>query len=164
MTDPATPAPEAPATAPASKTLKIALAVSVALNLAVAGLAAGAWMKEGGPHGGPRDFSFGPFSEALSQDDRRALRKALFDRGPDFQASREAARAEFGALLAALRADPFDPAALGTALAAIEKRNADRLELGRSMIETRITEMSVADRLAFADRLEAGLNRKPGGE
>lgn len=157
MSDPTTPTP-----AP-SKGVKIALVVSLALNLAVAGLAAGAWLKDGGPHGGPRDFSFGPFSEALSQDDRRAIRKALFDRAPSFREAREAARAEFGALLVALRADPFDPAALRTALAAIEKRNADRLELGRSMIETRIIEMSDKDRLAFAARLEAGLTKKPRG-
>jgi uncharacterized membrane protein len=160
MTDPVTP-PAAPAPpAPSGRGLKIALAVSVALNLAVAGLVAGAWMKDGPSRGMPRDLSFGPFSEALSQEDRRALRKALADRAPGFREARVAAQEEFAALLAALRASPFDPAAMQSALAAIEARNAGRLELGRSLIEARITQMSDADRLAFADRLENGLRRR----
>ncbi len=138
--------------------VKVVLALSLALNLAIAGLAAGAWMK-GGSKGMPRDLSFGPFSEALSGDDRRALRNALRDRGTDFRASREAAFVEFSTLLRALRTQPLDQQTLREALAAIEKRNADRLDLGRSLIETRLIEMSDADRLAFADRLEAGLKR-----
>jgi uncharacterized membrane protein len=154
--------PAPPSTATAGRGLKIALAISVALNLAVVGLVAGAWLKDGRPGGGmPRDLSFGPFSEALSADDRRALRKALIDRAPGFREARAEAQAEFAALLDALRASPFDPAAVQTALAAIEARNAGRLELGRSLIEARIAQMSEADRLAFADRLEKGLGRRP---
>jgi uncharacterized membrane protein len=146
--------------------LKIALAVSVALNLAVAGLVIGAFLG-GGPGHMPRDLSFGPFSAALSKDDRKALRDALFARGGDFQATRKAARAEFETLVATLRAEPFDPAAFTTALAAIETRNAERLELGRSLLEARIVGMSGPDRLAFADRLETGMRKmrregKPG--
>ena len=100
------------------------------------------------------------FSEAFSPDDRRALRDALADRAPDFRATRDAARAEFQGLLATLRATPFDPQAMTAALNAIETRNADRLDLGRSLIETRLIQMSEADRLAFADRLEKGLRGK----
>lgn len=161
MTDATTPPASPTPPAATGRGVKIALAVSVALNLAVAGVVAGAWLSDDGPRSGmPRDVGFGPFSEALSPQDRRALRKALFDRAPEFRAGREAARAEFETLLAALRADPFDPAALTTALSAVEARNADRLELGRSLIETRIVQMSEADRLAFADRLEKGLRGK----
>lgn len=141
--------------------VKIALAISVALNLAVAGLVLGAWASDHGPRKGmPRDLGFGPFSEALSPEDRRALRKAFMDQAPDFRTTREAARAEFVTLLATLRATPFDPAALTAALTAIETRNADRLDLGRTLIETRLVQMSEADRLAFADRLEQGLRGK----
>jgi uncharacterized membrane protein len=146
-----------------SRWLKLALIVSVALNLAVAGLVLGAWLGDGPRKGLPRDMSFGPFSEALSDQDRRALRKGLMERMGEFRTSREAARIEFAGLLAALRADPFDPAALKAALAAIETRNAERLELGRSLIETRLVEMSTAERQAFADRLESGLRRRPKG-
>ena len=139
--------------------MKIALVVSVALNLAVAGLVLGARLGDGPHKGMPRDLSFGPFSEALSDADRHALRKDLMGRAGEFRSSREASRAEFAALLAALRADPFDPARLTAALTAIETRNAERLDLGRSLIEARLIEMSAAGRRAFADRLEKGLRR-----
>ncbi|MCU0903200.1 MAG: periplasmic heavy metal sensor [Tabrizicola sp.] len=162
MTDPdLTSPPQAtpPMPAKTSRGVKIALAVSVALNLAVAGLVLGAWLGDGPRKGMPRDLSFGPFSEALSDADRRALRKALMDRAGEFRTSREAARADFVALLTALRADPFDPQTLRTALVAVETRNAERLELGRTLIEARLVEMSTAERQAFADRLEKGLRR-----
>jgi uncharacterized membrane protein len=142
--------------------IKAALVASVALNLAVAGLILGAWLGDGPRKGMPRDLSFGPFSEALSDTDRRALRKDLMGRAGEFRTSREAAREEFEALLSTLRADPFDPAAMTAALTAIETRNAERLELGRSLIETRLIEMSVEERMAFADRLEKGLRRGGG--
>lgn len=169
MTDPVTPqvspTPPSPADpmpqAGSARGLKIALAVSVALNLGVAGMVAGAWMNGGRDRGMPRDLSFGPFSEALSPADRFALRKALIDRAPGFREARAAAQAEFADLLTALRASPFDPAGVQSALGAIEARNAGRLELGRSLIEARISQMSEADRLAFADRLENGLRRRP---
>jgi uncharacterized membrane protein len=138
--------------------VKIALAISVALNLAVVGLAAGAWLG-GGHRDMPRDMSFGPFSEALDTSDRKAIRRALLERMGEFRASRAEARAEFQTLLDSLRAEPFDAQAMKTALAAIEARNAQRLELGRSLIETRLIEMTPEDRRAFADRLEKGLRR-----
>jgi uncharacterized membrane protein len=158
MTD-QTPPSAAPVTN--ARWLKPALIVSVALNLAVAGLVLGAWLGDGPRRGMPRDMSFGPFSEALSDQDRRELRKALMDRAGEFRSSRDAARAEFETLLAALRADPFDPDAMKSALAAIETRNAERLQLGRSLIETRLIQMSAEDRQAFADRLERGLRHRP---
>jgi uncharacterized membrane protein len=162
MSDPQTTAPTPPpvAATPAGTTsrgVKIALAVSVALNLSVAGLAIGAWMGGGGHRDMPREMSFGPFSAALDDGDRRAIRRALLDRMGEFRGARAEARAEFETLLATLRADPFDPEAMKAALAAIEARNAERLELGRSLIETRLIEMSTEARRAFADRLERGL-------
>jgi uncharacterized membrane protein len=169
MSDPQQTAPTPPpvVTSPSGTTsrgVKIALAVSVALNLAVAGLAVGAWIGGGGHRDMPRDMSFGPFSAALDSSDRRAIRRALLDRMGEFRASRAEARAEFATLLETLRADPFDADAMKAALAAIEARNAQRLELGRSLIETRLIEMSDADRRAFADRLEKGLARGGRGD
>ncbi|MFN6924604.1 MAG: periplasmic heavy metal sensor [Tabrizicola sp.] len=147
----------------ASRWIKIALATSVALNLTVAGLALGAWVREGPPRDRmPRELSFGPFSEALDAHDRRAIRKALQDRAPGFREARAAAREEFAALLVALRTSPFDADAMQAALAAIEMRMADRLALGRELIAKRLLEMSDAQRRAFADRLEKSLRRRSG--
>lgn len=154
-TQAAAPAPVSP---PPSRGIKIALAVSVALNLAVVGFAVGAWLG-GGHRDMPRDLSFGPFSEALDDSDRRAIRRSLLDRVGEFRTDRAEARAEFETLLVTLRADPFDAGAIKAALAAIEARNAERLELGRDLIETRLIEMSADDRRRFADRLEKGLRR-----
>jgi uncharacterized membrane protein len=158
MTDPTPLPPEA--AKPSTSWTRIALAVSVALNLAVAGLAAGAWLKDGPYRGMPRELSFGPFSDALSPEDHHAMRAALKDRAAGFRAEREAARTELAALLTALRATPFDPAAVKASLSAISTRAADRLELGRSLIGERILAMSDAERQAFADRLERGLKRR----
>lgn len=154
---------EAAETKGSGRGIRIALAISVALNLAVAGIAAGAWLKEGPPRERmPRDLSFGPFSEALDTKDRRALRKALLDRAPGFREARTAAREEFAALLTALRASPFEAEAVQAALTAIEDRMAGRLQLGRDLIASRLLEMSEAERRAFADRLENGLRRRGG--
>ena len=159
MTDTPQPAPQpAPSS---SRGLKIAFGISVALNLAVAGLVFGAWL-----HGGPfrgigHDLSFGPFSEALSPEDRRSIGKALMADRATIRAGREAAKAEFDNLLTALRADPFDPAAVDAALATIVTRNAGRLEKGQALLQARIVEMSATDRLAFADRLEGALKHGP---
>lgn len=156
--------PESPITPPSGSAgprwIRIALAVSVALNLAVAGLAAGAWLREGPRRGMPRDMSFGPFTEALSDADRRELRRALGDRAPGFREARQEMRADLEALLDSLRAEPFDPSAAEAALAAVAQRTTDRLDLGRELMTGRILAMTDAERQAFADRLERGLKRR----
>lgn len=151
---------EVPTKARSGRGLKIALALSLALNLGVAGLVAGAWLREGGPgRGPPRDLSFGPFSQALSAEDRRALRQAIRQDLGDLRESRAAAREEFDALLAALRADPYVPAQVDAALSAVVARNTGRLVKGQELIAARIAQMAPSDRLAFAHRLEKALRR-----
>jgi hypothetical protein len=143
MTDPTLP-PAPPPAAPAKpgRGLRIALAVSLALNLGVAGLVGGMIL-----HGGPRmhgdmvrDMGFGPFDEVLRPEDRDALRKGLQQRAGD---------------LAALRADPFDPAGLTAALDGQRQHLADRLSLGSGLIRDFLLALPQEDRLDFADRLEA---------
>lgn len=161
MTEAENPTPPLAPARTASRRLKIAFAVSLAMNLAVAGLVAGVWLHDGGPGrgGGPRDLAFGPFSEAFSPADRKALRAALRDNMAEIRANRVAARAEFKSLLAALRADPYVPAAADAALGAIVTRNAARLAQGQKLLAERIAAMAPQDRLAFADRLEKALRR-----
>jgi uncharacterized membrane protein len=142
----------------AGRGLRWVLAVSVALNLAVVGLVAGAMLREGGPHGRMvRDLDFGPFTEALTEGDREALRRAFMARMPEMRDMRAAMRADFAALLAALRAEPFDAAALQGAVANQAGRMQRRLEVGQQIMLERIAAMTVTDRRAFADRLEARL-------
>lgn len=168
-TDPAAPPPP-PETlvAPAApgRGLRIALAVSVALNLAVAGVVAGAvWRmgSDGRPVPAVRDLGFGPFAGALTDDDRRELRRAFLRQAPDMRATRAAMREDMAAVLAALRSDPYDPQALRVALDRATRRTAERLALGQDLIFDRISAMTPEARRAFADRLEQGLTRGRGG-
>lgn len=156
MTDPVPPAPS-PVAAP-GRWIRVALALSLALNLLVVGISVGAVLR-GGPAPGGRDFGLGPLSEALSREDRKALRAAFLDRHPDIRAERRAIRAQFDDLLAVLRADPFDPTALDAALEAIAQRNSDLLDTGRGLVAERLKAMDAEDRAKFADRLERNLRK-----
>jgi len=64
------------------------------------------------------------------------------------------------ALLAALRADPFDPAALDAAMATMRGRLEAQLALGGEALRGLLLRMEPAERLAFADRLEKSLRRE----
>jgi uncharacterized membrane protein len=142
---------------PSTRGLKIALAVSVALNLGIAGLIGGiAW------HGGPggrgdmmvRDFGFGPFNDALSPEDRQALRQSVMDRAGDIRVARRQMQADGANILAALRAEPFDPAALAAVIDAQAGHLGERLKFGSDVIRDHILGLSPEARAAFADRLE----------
>ncbi len=139
----------------------VLLVLSLAANLLVAGLVAGAWLRDGPPGAAGRDPGFGPFAEALSDDDRRALRRAFLSRMPEMRENRMALRTDMQGVLAALRADPFDAAALDIAMDRALARLGDRITFGQSLLVDRITTMSSTERAAFADRLETALARGP---
>ena len=154
MTDP-TLSPSAPRT---GRKLRIALVLSLAVNLAVGGVLAGSFLRDGPPRAG-RDFGLGPISEALSREDRKALRAAFVAQHPDIGADRQAMRGDIDALLVTLRATPFDPAALDAALATIAERNGALIATGRAVLAERIKTMDADTRAAFADRLEKKMPR-----
>ena len=137
----------------ASRNLKLLLAASLALNVGIAGVVGGAMLRDG-PPGGGKDFGMGPLSDALSKEDRKALRKSFVDHHPDMKGARREMQAEFVAVVAALRADPFEPGVLDQALEAIAVRNQTMLDSGRFLVAERLKAMSAPDRAAFADRLE----------
>lgn len=158
---PQTSAPQA-AAGRGPKGLRIALAVSVTLNLVVAGLVAGAVLR-GPPEGHDlrdREVTFGPFAEAMRPQDRRALRAEMVRRAPDLREMRAQMRGDIGKVAAALRAQPFDPAALAAVLEAQEARLNSQLSVGVAALRDFLVALPEADRLAFADRLEQRLKRK----
>ena len=168
MTDTGPPVPPAPPVLSVppgrrpGRGLRIALAVSVALNLGVAGLVIGMAVS-GGP-GGPRqtavrDLSFGLYTDALSREDRVALRRAFMGQGPDFRELRQVLRADLTETLSALREVPFAPGEMRAVMLRQSHRTAERLDLGQDLLLDRISEMTSAERAAFADRLEARLTR-----
>ena len=163
MTETVTPPPPSPppATPKAGRKLRIALAVSVALNLLIVGLVAGAALRGGPPDRMVRDLDFGPFTEALTSEDRDALRRDFIRQAPDLRDMRRQMRDDFRSVLAALRADPFDAEALRDVVANQGDRMAARLALGQDLFLARIAAMTPAERAAFADRLEHRLERGP---
>lgn len=139
---------------------KLAFFASLAVNLMVAGIVGGALLKD--PHdrrAEVRDLGFGPFTDALSDADRNALRKSFRERRPDFRAARVQMRADMTEMLSALRAEPFDPVRLSQAFDTQQARLADHLKLGQDLMRDRLAAMTDAERHAFADRLEQRITR-----
>ncbi|AWD22838.1 periplasmic heavy metal sensor [Fuscovulum blasticum] len=166
MTEPVAPPAETPPPTPTPAPVrtagwvKLLLGVSLALNLAVAGLAAGAFLRDGGPpQRRDRDLGFGPLGEALSHQDRKALRAEFLRSAPELVRGRAEMQADFAALVTVLRAPVLDPAALDSALATIANRNAEMLAKGREVIAGHLKAMSPEARAEFADRLEKALKR-----
>ncbi len=159
--------PPLPAPAPKSGMgLKILLAVSLALNLAVVGTVAGAMLRGHDDHRPPpfavRDFSFGPFTEALTRDQRRAMLRDFASKGPGLHDMRAQMRGDLDAVLASLRASPFDPAAFQAAVVRQGEGIAARTDAARTALVTLIVGMSETERAEFAARLENALTRKGG--
>lgn len=166
MTGPEDTKPDDPiiATQPRSGWMRAALIASLALNLGIIGMVAGAVFKNGGPPHGEamvRDVGFGAFTEALSKEDRAALRRAFLANAPEFRDGRRDMRADFKDLLAQLRADPFEADALRAVLNRQQARNAERLALGQTLIFDLLVAMTPDVRQAFADRLEQSLSKGP---
>lgn len=141
---------------------RIAFFVLLALNLGVAGMIGGAVLRHGPVRHGEmvRDLGFGPFTEALAPEDRAALRRSFLERAPDFRAARSEMRAEFSAVLAALRAEPFDAAALAAAMERQSSRMTRQMQLGQALLRDHLAEMTPDARRALADRLEHSLTRR----
>ncbi|MFN3723808.1 MAG: periplasmic heavy metal sensor [Paracoccaceae bacterium] len=148
---------------------KILLAVSLALNLAVAGTVVGFALRHHDPgRSSPpvvRDLNFGPFTEALTRDQRRAMLRGFSEKGPGLREMRAQMRGDIDAVLGALRASPFDPAVFQSAVEAQGQRVTARAESGRDALVALVLQMSDPERAIFVERLEKALSRggKKGG-
>jgi len=146
--------------------LRIALAISVALNLGIAGMVAGTMMRnhsDGGRTDQVRELGFGPFIEALSREDRRALRQSFLAKSPGAGQIKHQRRDNALAVLDALRATPFVPENLIGVMQAQQQRTARQLDLGQTVLRDFLIAMSPAERAAFAGRLEDRLRPRQGG-
>jgi len=165
MTDLPPPSSTVPAKA-SGRGLKILLALSLAVNLAVVGIVAGVALRgQDGERHRPlavRDMSFGPFTEALTREQRRAMLREFGTRGPGLRDMRAQIRGDFETVLAVLQADPFDPEAFRAAVEGQSRRVADRAEAGRDALVALVAQMTPAERLVFAERLQQTLSRRAG--
>jgi len=152
--------PDQPKSVPSAGTaprwMKIVLPVSLACNLAVLGFLGGTVLHAFGDRRPPevRDIGFGPFTEALTPQDRDELRRAFLRDGGGPRAMRRLMRTELGALLPVLRSNPLQEDALRAAFVRFAEHGGERLDLGQRLLAERIIAMSPDERDRFADRLE----------
>ena len=161
MTD--TPHPTAPAMRP---TLRWLLIGSLAINFLMLGLGIGAIVS--GPHGGgPRamELALGPFARALDDGDRRAIAREMMQRGDVRPPSRQDRMTVLTDLVAALRAEPFDPSRIRDLIDRQQTWVQSAQTAAQEAVLARIVAMSPEARLAFADRLsrEIGDGRNEAG-
>ena len=146
---------------------RILLGASLALNLLVIGLIAGAaWRHGGGPgkgwhHAPPGLQSYAaPYVRALPREARRDLHRGL--RREVGGAGRAERRALYAEMLAALRATPFDAAAVEAVLGTQRERVLALQAAGQARWLATVTAMTPEARARYADRLEEELRRRPG--
>lgn len=158
-----TPEPQAPdIQTPARRPgwLRWLLLVSLALNLLVAGVVVGHLFGDGPDRRVPRaDQMGGPLTFALSKEDRREIGKSLRREYREGRPSRSQIAADYRSVIDTLRADPFDRARLEEVFARQLTSATSRIAIGQRLLLERIEGMDTADRRAFADRLEEGLER-----
>lgn len=143
--------------------VRILLFASLALNLLVAGLVVGAVVahRVGDSHRPPRiDQVGGPMTRALSQDDRRAIGKALREAYRDRRPARSEIRAEFDRVIAALQTSPYDPSAVRDSLERQMTGVQEGARIGRELLLQRLESMTDDERAAYATRLREELSRK----
>ncbi|MDX5383634.1 MAG: periplasmic heavy metal sensor [Rhodobacterales bacterium] len=163
-TDPASPTgPGGPKPAPSGGWIKVVLFVSLALNLAVAGLAIGAALRHDDLRdrvGARADHLGGPYTGALSREDRRAIWREMRAMQAEGRPMRGDIRADFDAVVQALRAEPYDPSAVRDIVERQFQAGLERQKIGQDLLLQRIAGMDAAARAAFADRLEERLERR----
>lgn len=139
--------------------LRLALAASVAVNLAVAGVVAGAVLRDPPPPDPDRGPAFGMYDRAFTEADRKALRQGFRDHKPAFREGWRALQQDTADLVANLRADPYDPARTADIFARQAERGERMMQLGQGVVAEYLAAMSPEDRHAFAQRLEDRLHR-----
>ncbi|PTV96661.1 heavy-metal resistance protein [Rhodobacter aestuarii] len=146
---------------------KVVFILSLVLNFLVIGVVAGGVIghMRGEPpprvldRDGPDQLSFGPLGGAFTREDRIEMRRAAEGQGRDFGAMQGQMRSDFERLDAALRAQPYDEAALHGVLTEMRARTLERIEMGEQVMLSRIAAMSDEERAAFADRMQRGVER-----
>jgi uncharacterized membrane protein len=139
---------------------RIAFYASLAVNLLFLGVVGGAILKGPPPRMGGGDPGLGAYAEALDDEDRKALRMAFRSRESSVRSVRLAITEHQNAVIAALRARPFQPEALDMTLQRQHATIAEQIAIGQQMLRDRLVAMTDDQRAAFADRLERSQKRR----
>jgi uncharacterized membrane protein len=137
---------------PLSKRLSIALAVSVTVNLLLGGIMVGRAFQEK-PHRAKREV---PELRPEREDRRGALRDVYREHGNEFKESRLAIADARKAARAALETEPFERAALESALAQLRKETVESQEIMHRSILDAAEKGSPEKRKELANALERG--------
>jgi len=145
---------------------RVLLFTSLAINLLVVGMVAGAFIRSGGGPGRMagegavlRDMGYGPYGQALTPEERRAMRGAVARKAQDLATNREALRQQMQTLLEALRKQPYDPAVVHAIVTQQQTRLKERWDIGRDLLLGHIDAMTDAERAQYAKRLARILRR-----
>lgn len=127
----------------------VVLVVSLALNLAVIAAVSGAvWRHKGNGKNDPRTTRSGAiYMQALPREMQKSLRQSVRN-------SSKGVRSDPAAMVAVLRQELFDPAAAARILDAERDGGLSRTQAMSAAWLSKISEMTVEDRSAYADRLE----------
>lgn len=139
--------------------LRVVFVASLGLNLLVLGLVGGAILFGDGPREKAREAGVNPFILALPPDERRQLIRDVRRAAEPGRRSHAELRQRFDALLTEIRAERFDAGAVAALLEEQRSAGSARQTDGERALIARLSQMSQADRAAYADRLEAALKR-----
>lgn len=147
-----------------SRSFRILLVLSLAMNLLIVGIVGGGMIRGHAPYPMGIDMSLGDVSRALNPSDRRIVADRLRETANvrPLMALRDR-RAAMAAFIAAVRAEPFDPAALDAIFAEQRERASGLMAVGQNTLVERLSQMDPAARAEFAARLERGSLKGPGG-
>ena len=132
---------------------------SLALNLLVAGVVGGAVIGHfaGGDGRRPPEHFGTPYMRALSFEDKRTLGRAIRQAYRGAEIDRKADRRSYERVVALLRADPLDVAALSEEAARQDASTIDRRALAQEAWLALVAKMSAEERAGYADRLDEAL-------
>ncbi|WP_043948694.1 periplasmic heavy metal sensor [Candidatus Phaeomarinobacter ectocarpi] len=150
--------------------VKVILFASLAINLFFAGLLIGGpAFRDGPPKGGPGAAMMpNPrmFVEALGPREGRRVQREIRRSVPDLREKFKAVRANHLRVVAALRADPYDPQALTDALGNVREAHTELAASFQEPLATVFGNLTYEQRLKLADALEQMRprpGRRPGG-
>lgn len=147
--------------------IKLLLIVSLSVNVAVVGLVAGtAAREEQGEFFGSKgenepglDRRQSRILQIVPNQRREEARAILLSRQDEYMAAREAMSLAQMALVDAIRRDPFDPAALASALASRQAASARVWGIGYEQLAEIAARLSADERAELANRLEERTKR-----
>lgn len=131
---------------------KILLGVSLGLNMLVIGAAGGLLFRNDGPDHF-RDAAFGPYTRALSHEDRKAIGTALRKEAGSFRQNLPKIKASHEQLKAALTAEVYDSELVHRLINEQQALGMKRYKIGQRLLLERLDAMSPQERRNFANHL-----------